>query len=98
LWIDDCGLRIVDRRLRIADCGLRIAYCGLWIDDWDCRSLTEVLIVDWDANPQSTIHSPQSPSIGLFSATMLVVGNTIGVGIFTTSGVVTPPTILQNGA
>src|SRR5215210_5459002 len=39
-------------------------------------------------NPQSTIHNPQSPSIGLFSATMLVVGNTIGVGIFTTSGVV----------
>jgi APA family basic amino acid/polyamine antiporter len=27
-------------------------------------------------------------SLGLFSATMLVVGNTIGVGIFTTSGVV----------
>lgn len=32
--------------------------------------------------------SPQPSSIGLFSATMLVVGNTIGVGIFTTSGVI----------
>jgi len=30
----------------------------------------------------------QPSSIGLFSATMLVVGNTIGVGIFTTSGVI----------
>jgi basic amino acid/polyamine antiporter, APA family len=39
-------------------------------------------------NPQSPNPNPQSPSIGLFSATMLVVGNTIGVGIFTTSGVV----------
>ena len=39
-------------------------------------------------SPQSAIHNPQSASIGLFSATMLVVGNTIGVGIFTTSGVV----------
>ena len=32
--------------------------------------------------------SPQRSSIGLFGATMLVVGNTIGVGIFTTSGIV----------
>lgn len=31
---------------------------------------------------------PASSPIGLFSATMLVVGNTIGVGIFTTSGLV----------
>lgn len=45
-------------------------------------------------NPDSVL-SPQPPilgsphsSIGLFSATMLVVGNTIGVGIFTTSGVI----------
>jgi basic amino acid/polyamine antiporter, APA family len=38
--------------------------------------------------PQSAIRNPQPPSIGLFSATMLLVGNTIGVGIFTTSGVV----------
>ncbi|HEU5092350.1 MAG TPA: hypothetical protein VFT30_06670, partial [Nitrospira sp.] len=30
--------------------------------------------------------NPQS--LGLLSATMLVVGNTIGVGIFTTSGIV----------
>jgi APA family basic amino acid/polyamine antiporter len=37
-------------------------------------------------NPQSPIHNRQS--LSLFSATMLVVGNTIGVGIFTTSGVV----------
>jgi basic amino acid/polyamine antiporter, APA family len=37
---------------------------------------------------QSSVLPPPSPSIGLFSATMLVVGNTIGVGIFTTSGVV----------
>src|SRR5437879_12245097 len=39
----------------------------------------------------STHHSllgTHHSSIGLFSATMLVVGNTIGVGIFTTSGVV----------
>jgi basic amino acid/polyamine antiporter, APA family len=35
-------------------------------------------------SPQSAIRNP----IGLFSATMMVVGNTIGVGIFTTSGVV----------
>src|SRR5262245_47558292 len=39
-------------------------------------------------NTQSSFLSPQSASIGLFSATMLVIGNTIGVGIFTTSGVV----------
>jgi APA family basic amino acid/polyamine antiporter len=32
--------------------------------------------------------SPGFSSIGLFSATMLVVGNTIGVGIFTTSGII----------
>jgi APA family basic amino acid/polyamine antiporter len=32
--------------------------------------------------------TPHRPAIGLFSATMLVVGNTIGVGIFTTSGIV----------
>jgi len=35
---------------------------------------------------QSAIINPQS--LGVFSAVMLVVGNTIGVGIFTTSGVV----------
>jgi APA family basic amino acid/polyamine antiporter len=34
----------------------------------------------------STLNTQHS-AIGLFSATMLVVGNTIGVGIFTTSGV-----------
>jgi len=44
-------------------------------------------------NPQSAIRLPppsggNPQSLGLFSATMLVVGNTIGVGIFTTSGIV----------
>src|SRR5713101_9682770 len=43
------------------------------------------------SNPQSSTpsHAPNPPhfSLGLLSATMLVVGNTIGVGIFTTSGV-----------
>ena len=44
-------------------------------------------------NRQSTIANPQPPagnrqSLSFFSATMMVVGNTIGVGIFTTSGVV----------
>jgi len=39
-------------------------------------------------NPQPLPLSAPHPSIGLFSAIMLVVGNTIGVGIFTTSGVV----------
>lgn len=36
---------------------------------------------------QPSIFNTSHASIGLFSATMLVVGNTIGVGIFTTSGV-----------
>ena len=39
------------------------------------------------STPHSALHTPHF-SLGLFSATMLVVGNTIGVGIFTTSGVV----------
>ena len=39
--------------------------------------------------PLALLSQPLAPSpIGLFSATMLIVGNTIGVGIFTTSGVV----------
>src|SRR5690242_16118113 len=38
------------------------------------------------SNPQSVIVNLKS--LGVFSATMLVIGNTIGVGIFTTSGVV----------
>lgn len=37
--------------------------------------------------PSTTPSHPRHFSLGLFSATMLVVGNTIGVGIFTTSGV-----------
>jgi len=44
------------------------------------------------SKPQSSNFSlvprPQRFSLGLLSATMLVVGNTIGVGIFTTSGVI----------
>lgn len=38
--------------------------------------------------PRTTHHAPRTTYLGLFSATMLVVGNTVGVGIFTTSGVV----------
>lgn len=37
--------------------------------------------------PSAILPHPRRFSLGLLSATMLVVGNTIGVGIFTTSGV-----------
>ena len=38
--------------------------------------------------PSTSLRAGLRPSLGLFSAVMLVVGNTIGVGIFTTSGLV----------
>ena len=42
-----------------------------------------------DPGHQTSDAAPRTPhSLSLFSATMLVVGNTIGVGIFTTSGIV----------
>src|SRR5947199_7469534 len=71
--------------MRSVECGLRNkkrAICNA-----ECGMRNAELGRAVTSTPHCALRTPHF-SLGLFSATMLVVGNTIGVGIFTTSGVV----------